>query len=123
MVTVRLLAGWLRQVRVAFGLPAASPGGLWAAILAGQRGGRLIPFGISNHQASGGDSPLFRLVELHQHFDGRQRGPQLSLVMGVAAGERRPGDMAELLELHQGLRDIRELQRRGWRHDHRVPTP
>jgi hypothetical protein len=35
LVALRMLADWLRQLRVAFGLRQASPGGLWAAITSG----------------------------------------------------------------------------------------
>jgi hypothetical protein len=37
MLVLRLLASWLHQVCVAFALSRASPGGLWAAVLTGQR--------------------------------------------------------------------------------------
>jgi hypothetical protein len=38
LLILRLVASWLQQVRVAFGLPASSPSGLWAAITTGHRG-------------------------------------------------------------------------------------
>ena len=121
---LRLLARWLSEVRAAFGIPAGSPGGLWVAITSGSGLGHSA-WGLHSASGSspGGDRALFRLVELHQHFAGPRRGSQLSRIMGVAAGERRPGNMAALLELRQGLREIGELQRRGRRHDYRVPAP
>jgi uncharacterized protein YjbI with pentapeptide repeats len=69
LTTLRLLAGWLRQVQIAFHLKTGSPGGLWAAILSGQRGGGrgwAMPISVRD-RASGGDRALFRLGELHTH--------------------------------------------------------
>jgi len=40
LAQLRELAGWLRQVQIAFHLKTGSPSGLWAAILGGQRGSR-----------------------------------------------------------------------------------
>jgi hypothetical protein len=43
MLILRLLASWLHQVALAFGLPRASPTGLWNALLSGQRAGFRVP--------------------------------------------------------------------------------
>jgi hypothetical protein len=48
-----------------------------------------------------------------QHFEAPQRAPQLSLIMSIAAAEKRPSNNAELLELRQGFREIGELHARN----------
>jgi hypothetical protein len=114
LATLRQLAGWLHQVRVAFQLPAASPRGLWVAILSG--GG--LARGAAVDQRSGGDAALFRLAELHRHFAELHQLDRLGLIMRIAAGESWPANAHALDELRSGLQIVINLQRRG---RHRAP--
>ena len=111
LATLWQLAGWLHQLALACGLKSAGVGGLWGALLSGQRGGRswLAP----DARRSGGDVAARRLAELHEFFGRLGQLEGLALIMAVAAGERRPGDRAELFELRGGLQVIAEMQRRG----------
>lgn len=113
LAVLRLLAGWLHQLRVAFGLPAASPGGLWAALLSGQRAGRYSL--VSGTGRTGGDRAAFRLNELYRHFAALGALDQLALVLRTAEGLGWPGDARALTELRTGLGIIIDLQRRGRR--------
>jgi len=112
LLLLRLVASWLHQVHVAFGLPAGSPGGLWAAITTGQRGGgwaaTLLPT-----SKGGGDRALFRLAELYAHFAELGQLERLALVMQIADGEVRPTNAHALAELRAGLQTVMALQRRG----------
>jgi hypothetical protein len=67
LAVLRLLSSCAHQVCVAFALSRASPGGLWAALLSGQRAGLKLPITTEGGR-TGGDSALFRLGQLHQHF-------------------------------------------------------
>jgi hypothetical protein len=112
LLILRLVASWLRQLRVAFGLPAGSPGGLWAAITTGQRGGGWAAT-LSAISKGGGDRALFRLAELYEHFAELGQLERLALVMQIAAGEARPTNAHALAELRAGLQTVMALQRRG----------
>jgi hypothetical protein len=117
MLVLRLLAVWLRQVQIAFRLKGNSTGGLWGAILSGQRGGSkgwTFPIG-ANDPSNIGNHAMFKLGQVHDWFTGPQRVLQLNLIMRVAVGETWPGDSGELLELRRGLHEIKELQRHGRR--------
>ena len=112
LLILRLVASWLHQVRVAFGLPAGSPGGLWAAITTGQRGGGWAAT-LSATSKGGGDRALFRLAELYAHFAGLAQLDRLALVMRIAAGETAPANRRTLGELCTGLQVVANLQRHG----------
>jgi hypothetical protein len=59
---LRQLAAWLRQLARAYGLSQASPAGLWAQLLSGQRAGaRWL-------DTPGGDRAAMRLAELFEYF-------------------------------------------------------
>jgi hypothetical protein len=80
LATLRLLAGWLRQLQRAFHLSRASPEGLWAAITSGTGSG-----GWRALNPGGGDRALFRLAELYAHFAALDQLDRLALCLGVAA--------------------------------------
>jgi hypothetical protein len=69
----------------------------------------------------GGDRALFRLIELHQHFDALGRPELLALVMRVASAETAPGNVRTLDLVREGLRIIGELIRRGRSRQRRGP--
>ena len=110
LATLRLVAGWLHQVQRAFALSSASPNGLWAAILSGNRGAKWAPLA-----PGGGDAALFRLAQLNHHFIELDQRNRLALCMGVAAGEIWPANRRALLELRAGLQTTASLQKRGRR--------
>jgi hypothetical protein len=116
MVVLRLLSDWLRQVRIAFGLKLGSPGGLWEAITSGTGlGSAAMP------APTGGDRALFRLIELHAHFDALGRPELLTLVMRVASAETAPANVRTLDLVREALRIIGELIRRGRGRQRRGP--
>jgi hypothetical protein len=116
MVVLRLLADWLRQLRRGLGLSQASPGGLWAAITS-----RTAIGSAAMPAPFGGDRALFRLIELHAHFDALGRPELLALVMRVAAAETAPANARTLDLVREGLRIIGDLIRRGRRGRARRP--
>jgi hypothetical protein len=91
IMVLRMIEEWLRRVRIARGINPASPGGLWAAIVSGQRGSRkwTVPV-TSPSRRTGGDMAWFRIVQLHNAFAAAHELDRLALLMNVAAGDRAP---------------------------------
>jgi hypothetical protein len=104
---------WLGRVRRARGLSGSGPGGLWAQIVAGQRGGRWVSPMIDAHRRTPGDMAWWRICQIHNHFAEVRQLETLALVMAVAAGDHRPADHVELVALHYGIHMVSELIRRG----------
>lgn len=110
LATVRLVAEWLRSVAKALHLSRASPTGLWAAIMSGNRGGGWRPL-----NPGGGDAALFRLSQLYRHFTELDQLGRLVLCIEVADGQTWPATQGELLELRAALAAIASLQKHGRR--------
>jgi hypothetical protein len=109
LVALRLLADWLRQLRVALQLRQASPGGSWAAITSGTEIGAIA----MTSPAVGGDRALFRLGELFDYFTATGQLALLRLIIRVAGNEAHPENEFELARLYYGVQIVMQLQRRG----------
>jgi hypothetical protein len=109
LVALRLLADWLRQLRVAFNLRQASPGGLWAAITSGTGLGSVTMPGPS----IGGDRALFRLAELFAHFTEIDQLELLRLIIRIAGNEAHPENVHQFARLRYGVQLVMNRQRRG----------
>jgi hypothetical protein len=108
LVALRMLADWLRRLRVALQLRQASPGGLWAAITSGAGIGT-----IAMSVPVGGDRALLRLGELFAHFTAIDQLEVLRLVIRIAGHEAHPANAFELARLRYGIQLVMHLQRRG----------
>lgn len=116
VMTLRLVATWLKRVRRARGLSNASPDGLWEAIVSGQAGAKRWTAPITEpNRRTPGDQAWWRLVQIHNHFAELRQLDQLALVMRIAAGDHCPANRSELLELQVRTQQIAELMRRGKR--------
>ena len=113
LMVLRTIEVWLGRVRRARGLSGSGPGGLWAQIVAGQRGGRWVSPMIDAHRRTPGDMAWWRICQIHNHFAEVRQLETLALVMAVAAGDHRPADHVELVALHYGIHMVSELIRRG----------
>jgi hypothetical protein len=108
LVVLRMLADWLRRLRVALGLRQASPGGLWVAITSGTGIGT-----IAMPTPVGGDRALFRLGEVFEHFTAIDQLELLLLIIRIASNEAAPENAFELARLRYGVQILMHLQRRG----------
>jgi hypothetical protein len=110
VVALRLLSDWLRQAAVAFGLPQASPGGLWATLVAqaGRTGGWW-----AGQERPGGDRAMFRLGELFDYFGATDQLELLRFLIRVVGNEAPPENAHQLARLRYGAQIIMALQRRG----------
>jgi hypothetical protein len=110
LTALRLLADWLTRAAVAFGLPQASPSGLWKTLLAqaGRTGGCW-----PGQERPGGDRAIFRLSELFAHFTAIDQLELLRLIIRIAGNEAHPENAFEFARLRYGVQLIIQLQRRG----------
>jgi hypothetical protein len=117
LVALRLVADWLRQLRVALQLRQGSPGGLWAAIASGTGLGT-----IAMPAPVGGDRALFRLGELFEYFTAIDQLELLRLIIRIAGNEAHPENAFELARLRYGVQLVIGLQRRGRRRSSPAPA-
>jgi hypothetical protein len=110
LVALRLVADWLTRAAVAFGLPQASPSGLWKTLLAqaGRTGGWW-----PGQERPGGDRAMFRLGELFDHFAAIEQLELLRFLIRIAGNEAHPANAFELAKFRYGVQLVMQVQRRG----------
>jgi hypothetical protein len=110
LVALRLVADWLARAAFAFGLPQASPSGLWKTLIAqaGRTGGWW-----PGQERPGGDRAMFRLGELFDYFTATDQLELLRLIIRIASSEAHPENVHQLARLRYGVQILMQLQRRG----------